>query len=185
MKPIFFSDPTAFRQWLGQNHKDKKELLVGFYKVKSGKPSMTWSESVDQALCFGWIDGVRKSIDDKRYTIRFTPRKGDSNWSNVNIRKMEVLQGKGLIEPAGQAVFEKRLTSRSGVYIFENAPLKLDSNLQKKFKAQKKAWDFFASQAPSYQKVAIGWIMSAKQIETRHRRFDKLLNASVSEKRLQ
>src|SRR5688572_18398385 len=119
MKPTFFSTSTGFRKWLMKNHKEKNELLVGFYKVRSEKPSMTWSESVDQALCFGWIDGVRNSIDSESYTIRFTPRKPGSIWSNVNLKKMKELIASGLMQPAGLAVFQKRQKERSGLYSHE------------------------------------------------------------------
>ena len=185
MKPLFFSNAAAFRVWLAQNHQKKKEHLVGFHKVKSEKQCMTWSESVDEALCYGWIDGVRKSLDDQRYTIRFTPRKPNSIWSLVNVKKMEALTKKGLMQPAGQAIFAARHESRSGVYIHENSPLKLDAKLARKLKSHKGAWDYFQSTAPSYRKVAINWIMSAKQEATRDRRFEKLLKASLAGKKLQ
>src|SRR5688572_20855102 len=126
MKPIFFETGGDFRKWLSKNHKKETELLVGFYKVGSGRPSMTWSESVDEALCFGWIDGVRKSMDDKRYTIRFTPRRPTSIWSAVNIKKMEELIRKGLVQPEGLAAHEKRNENRSKIYTHEKAPVKLD-----------------------------------------------------------
>jgi uncharacterized protein YdeI (YjbR/CyaY-like superfamily) len=185
MKPRFFSNADAFRKWLVKNHKVKKEILVGFYKVGSGKANMTWSESVDQALCFGWIDGVRKSIDELRYTIRFTPRKEDSIWSVINIKKIKMLAGKGLVEPAGQSIFEKRKTARSKLYSHENDPRKLDRELEQKFRAYEPGWQFFIAQAPSYQKVAIHWIMSAKQSATRNSRLEKLIMASQAQKRLQ
>jgi uncharacterized protein YdeI (YjbR/CyaY-like superfamily) len=185
MKPIFFSDANAFREWLAKNHQDKKDILVGFYKVNSGKANMTWSESVDQALCFGWIDGVRKSIDDKRYTIRFTPRKVNSIWSQINIKKMKELGRNGLMQPSGQAIFEQRDKGRSKLYNHENAPRKLDRELEQRFKTDKEAWRYFISQAPSYQKVCIHWVMSAKQLPTRKSRLEKLIAASQGGKRLQ
>jgi uncharacterized protein YdeI (YjbR/CyaY-like superfamily) len=184
MKPIFFKTGAEFRKWLSKNHKKETELLVGFYKVGSGKPSMTWSESVDEALCFGWIDGVRKSVDDERYTIRFTPRKPTSIWSAVNIKKMEELIRKGLVQPEGLAAYEKRKESRSQIYTYEKAPVKLDRNYERKFKANKNAWAFFQSQAPSYQRVIIGWIMSAKQEATQVSRLEKAIGSSHEGKRL-
>ena len=184
MKPIFFKTGAEFRKWLSENHKKETELLVGFYKVGSGKPSMTWSESVDEALCFGWIDGVRKSVDDERYTIRFTPRKPTSIWSGVNIKKMEELIRKGLVQPDGLAAYKKRKESRSKIYTYEKAPVKLGGNYELKFKANKNAWAFFQSQAPSYQKVIIGWIMSAKQEATQLSRLEKAIDSSQAGKRL-
>lgn len=184
MEPTFFSTPSDFRNWLSKNHKKETELLVGFYKVDSGGESITWSQSVDEALCFGWIDGVRKSIDDKSYTIRFTPRKPTSIWSAVNLKKMEELIKKQLVKPAGLAAFEKRKESRSKIYTYEKAPVKLDRNYEKKFKANKKAWAFFLSQAPSYQRVVFNWIMSAKQITTQHSRLEKLIDSSEAGKRI-
>ncbi len=185
MKPTFFETGADFRRWLSKNHKKETELLVGFYKVDSGKASMTWSESVDEALCYGWIDGVRKSIDRTSYTIRFTPRKPVSNWSAVNIKKMEELTERGLVKPAGLAAYEKRQESRSKIYTYENAPVKLDRRYERKFKANKKALDFFQSQAPSYQKVIINWIMSAKQEATQLSRLEKVIASSQAGKRVQ
>ena len=185
MKPRFFADADAFRNWLEKNHKHKKEILVGFYKAKTGKANMTWSDSVDQALCFGWIDGVRKSIDSTRYTIRFSPRKENSIWSLINIRKMKALTSKGLMEPAGQAIFGKRKKGRSKLYSHENDPRKFDAESEQKFQAQEQAWKYFNSQAASYQKVTIHWIMSAKKQPTRNGRLQKLIAASQAEKRLE
>jgi uncharacterized protein YdeI (YjbR/CyaY-like superfamily) len=183
MKPRFFSADT-FRKWLEKNHHQKKEILVGFYKAKTGKANMTWSDSVDQALCFGWIDGVRKSIDSSRYTIRFSPRKENSIWSLVNIEKMKALTRKGLVEPSGQALFEKRKKERSKLYSHENDPREFDRELEQIFKAYGQAWKYFTSQAPSYQKVTIHWIMSAKKQPTRNSRLEKLIAASQAKKRL-
>jgi uncharacterized protein YdeI (YjbR/CyaY-like superfamily) len=183
MKPVFFKKPSEFRKWLTKNHKKKNELIVGFYKVESGKPCMTWPESVDQALCFGWIDGVRKSIDDESYTIRFTPRKPDSNWSQVNIKKMNELTSNGLMQPAGLAIFETRKKERR--YAHEKKDVTLNGELLRKFKSNKKAWDFFIAQAPSYQKVCSHWIMSAKQDVTKEGRLIRLITASEARRRLQ
>jgi uncharacterized protein YdeI (YjbR/CyaY-like superfamily) len=183
MKPAFFKTSSEFRKWLAKNHEIKKELLVGFYTVKSGKTCMTWPESVDQALCFGWIDGVRKNRDDESYTIRFTPRKAGSNWSQVNLKKMKELTDKGLMQPAGLAIFEKRKKEQR--YAHEKKEVTLGIELARKFKSNKKAWDFFTAQAPSYQKVCAHWIMAAKQEATKDSRLMRVITASEAGKRLQ
>jgi uncharacterized protein YdeI (YjbR/CyaY-like superfamily) len=180
MEPKFFSGQSEFRKWLEKNHKKETEVLVGFYKVNSGKPSLTWSESVDQALCFGWIDGVRKSVGEDSYQIRFTPRKAGSVWSNVNIRKMKELTERGLMKPAGLEIFDKRKEERSGIYAFENQEADLDPMFEKKFKANKVAWSYFMSLAPSYRKLAKSWIMSAKQGSTRLKRLNVIIKDSFS-----
>jgi uncharacterized protein YdeI (YjbR/CyaY-like superfamily) len=162
-KPTFFAKPADFYKWLEKNHAKETELLVGFWKTHTRKPSMTWSESVDQALCFGWIDGVRKSIDEDSYTIRFTPRKPTSIWSKINIEKVEALTKKGLMRPAGLAAFEKRKANKSKVYSFEQENIAFTKEQEKAFKANKKAWDFFHSQPPSYRKPATWLVISAKQ----------------------
>jgi uncharacterized protein YdeI (YjbR/CyaY-like superfamily) len=184
MTPIFFANQTQFRTWLKDHHDSDSELLVGFYKIDSGKPSMTWSESVDQALCFGWIDGVRKKIDDQRYSIRFTPRKPTSIWSAVNIAKVEKLIKQGLMQPAGLSAFQKRSKERSAVYSFEAEAKKLRADYETTFKSNPQAWEFFISQAPSYQKTIIHWIMTAKQESTQQSRLKKTIDASRLQKRL-
>ncbi|WP_299467171.1 YdeI family protein, partial [Mucilaginibacter sp.] len=166
MEPRFFNTPADFRAWLQQHAHRETELLVGFYKIGSGKPSITWSQSVDEALCFGWIDGVRKSIDEESYTIRFTPRKATSIWSAVNIKKIAELTEKGLMQPAGIAAYAKRQESRSAIYSFENEAKELKPEYERQLKANKKAWEFFESQAPWYKKVSIHRIMTAKQEKT-------------------
>ena len=158
----------------------ESEVLVGFYKVKTGKPSLTWSESVDQALCFGWIDGVRRSIDDEMYQIRFTPRKASSVWSTVNIRKVKELTSQGLMKPAGMEAFNKRKKEKSGIYSFENQEADLAPEFEKEFKANKPAWNYFMSLAPSYRKVSKNWIMTAKQESTRLRRLREIIRDSES-----
>lgn len=180
MEPIFFKKQSDFRAWLEKNHVKKNELIVGFYKVGSGKPSMSWSESVDEALCFGWIDAVRKSIDEERYQIRFTKRKQDSIWSAVNIKKMEELTKNGLMQPAGLAIFEFRKENKSNVYSHENAEVKLSADFEKKFKANKKAWEYFQSLAPSYRKPSTNWVMSAKQEATQIKRLNELIADSAA-----
>ncbi|MGB2752473.1 MAG: YdeI/OmpD-associated family protein [Pyrinomonadaceae bacterium] len=183
-QPQFFKTQDDFRDWLEENHAHEKELLVGFWKVGSGKRSMSWSESVDQALCFGWIDGVRKRVDDDSYTIRFTPRRATSIWSKINIDKVAVLMEKGLMYPAGLAAYEKKNESRAMVYAYENAPKELDAELVKEFKKDKAAWKFFEALPPSFHKLMIHWVMSAKQEKTRRARFEKLVVASREGKRL-
>jgi uncharacterized protein YdeI (YjbR/CyaY-like superfamily) len=185
MKPHFFKTPADFREWLDKHYETETELLVGFYKTNSGKPSITWPESVDEALCYGWIDGVRKSLGEESYTIRFTPRKPTSIWSAVNIDKMEMLMKKGLVKPAGITAFEKRKESKSRIYSHERTEdAKLPAEMEKEFKANKPAWEFFIKQAPSYQKVMLHYITTAKQEKTQQARFEKLLNASAEGKRV-
>lgn len=184
MSAIFFPTPQEFRNWLEENHQNEKELLVGFYKVGTKKPSMTWSESVDQALCFGWIDGVRKSIDIESYSIRFTPRKPTSIWSAINIKKIEDLTKAGLMTPQGLKAFELRKEEKSAIYSHEKEPATLDPEFEKQFTANKKAWEFFNNQAPSYKKVMFHWIMNAKQEKTRLSRLEKTIRESELGKRV-
>ena len=178
MSPTFFAKQSDFRNWLKRNHTKETALLVGFYKVDSGKPSMTWTQSVDEALCFGWIDGVRTSIDKDSYQIRFTQRKPTSIWSAVNIKKMEDLTRQGLMQPAGLAIFEKRKELKSKIYSYENEKVEFTSDFEKLFKANKKAWDYFQSLAPSYKKVSSHWVMAAKQESTRLKRLHELIKDS-------
>lgn len=184
MAPVYFKNQNEFRKWLEENHNRADEIIVGYYKVGTGKHNMTWSQSVDQALCFGWIDGIRRSIDNEKYCIRFTPRKPASTWSNVNIKKVEDLRKKGLMKKPGLEVFNKRKKTKSGTYSFENRNTRLDGSLEEIFKASKNAWAFFAKQAPSYQKTRIYWVMSAKQETTRIARLTKLITASENKNRL-
>ncbi len=149
--------------------------MVGFYKVDSGKPSMTWSQSVDEALCFGWIDGVRKSIDKDSYQIRFTQRKPTSTWSAINIKKVEALIQQGLMQPAGLESFKKLNKSKSKIYTYENEEVKFSPDFEKRFKANKIAWNYFQSLAPSYRKTSSNWVMRAKQEATRLKRLDELI----------
>jgi len=183
MAPIFFANTSEFRKWLEENHQSEKELIVGYYKVVTKRPSMTWSESVDEALCFGWIDGIRRAFDDESYTIRFTPRNPKSNWSAINIAKVEELIRVGKMTPAGLTAFEKRLEIRSAIYSYENQPEKLAEEMEIRFKENQLAWSFFNAQAPSYRKTIIFWVMSAKQQATRNSRLDKLIEACSEGKR--
>ncbi|MEO8000582.1 MAG: YdeI/OmpD-associated family protein [Arenimonas sp.] len=184
MKPTFFKTPKDFSAWLSKHHQTEKELLVGFYKKDSGNPSITWPESVDEALCFGWIDGVRKSLDESSYTIRFTPRKTTSIWSTVNIRKVEVLLAEGRMQAAGTKAFEARKDHKSSVYAFEQDQVDLPENYIKVFKKQKDAWAFFERQPPSYRKTVIWWVINAKQEVTRESRLAKLIEACAQGLRL-
>ncbi len=178
MTATFFSEQSEFRKWLEENHQKETELLVGFYKVDSGKPSMTWSQSVDEALCFGWIDGVRKSIDKESYQIRFTQRKSTSIWSAVNIQKIENLIEQGLMQTAGLASFENRKEIKSKIYSYEKEEVKFSVEYEKQFKENKIAWGYFQSLAASYRKPSTNWVMSAKQEVTRIKRLKELINDS-------
>lgn len=179
MTPVFFPNSAEFRKWLEENHQTETELFVGYYKVGTKKPSMSWSESVDEALCFGWIDGVRKSLDQESYCNRFTPRNPKSNWSAINIKKVEELIRLGKMAPAGLAAYEKRSDARSAVYSYENRPEKFEPEMEARFKKNAVAWNFFSTQAPSYRKTNIYWVMSAKQEATKISRLDKLIKASA------
>jgi uncharacterized protein YdeI (YjbR/CyaY-like superfamily) len=178
MKPTFFSSPDKFRQWLEQNHDRATELLVGFHKKSSGKKSVTYAEALDEALCFGWIDGVRKNLDETSYTIRFTPRKPRSIWSNVNVNHVERLKKEGRMHAAGLEVYARRDPKRTGIYAFENEAKQLSPAYEKTFRQNKKAWKFFEEMAPSLKKVSIYWIMSAKREETRLRRLQHVIDNS-------
>ena len=184
MNPKFFPTPSAFRKWLAANHAKSTELVVGFYKKGSGKPSITWPESVDEALCFGWIDGVRNSIDEESYRIRFTPRKPSSVWSAVNIRNVERLIKEKRMQPAGLKAFEARKENRSGIYAYEQRSPELVEPYAGIFKRNKAAWKFFQAQPPYYRKTMNWWIVSAKQEGTRSKRLDKLIEESAKGKRL-
>jgi uncharacterized protein YdeI (YjbR/CyaY-like superfamily) len=184
MQPSFFASPQDFRAWLEKHHASAQELLVGFHKKASGMPSITWPESVDHALCFGWIDGVRRSIDDASYTIRFTPRKSGSMWSAKNIGRVAELTEMGLMRPAGIAAFERRTEARSGVYSFEQETIELGRAYERRFRADRAAWAFFQAQPPSYRKAVTWWVVSAKREETRLRRLEKLIDGSANERRI-
>lgn len=180
MKPNFFT-PQQFRKWLEKNHDKETEIIIGFYKKGTGKENMTWTESVEQALCFGWIDAVRRGIDEESYQIRFTKRKPNSIWSNINIAHVERLKKEGLMQPAGIKAYEARKAEKSGIYAFEKPDNKglLDENI-KLFKKNKKAWDWFDKQAPSYKKTAGHWVESAKQDATKQKRLEQLIESSAN-----
>ena len=175
---LFFENQEKFREWLIQNHESESELVVGFYKVNSEFQSMTWPESVDQAICFGWIDGVRKSIDDKSYQIRFTKRKDNSIWSAVNITKVEKLIKNNLMQEAGLISFSKRKEVNSKIYSYEQDETSFTETFETLFKENTTAWEYFTQLAPSYQKTSKHWVMSAKQESTRLNRLQELIKDS-------
>ena len=181
---IFFKTPEDFRKWFEKNYNKKTEQWVGFYKKDSGKESMDWPQSVDEALCFGWIDGIRKYIDEQSYKIRFTPRKPGSHWSAVNINKIEALIKQGLVKPEGFEIYNSRKPEVKGGYSYENRPESLGAGYEDIFKKNKKAWAFFTAQAPSYKRTASWWVLSAKREETRMKRLTILIEDSVKEKRI-
>ena len=184
MKPKFFATPEKFRAWLEKNHATEKELLVGFYKRDSGKPSITWPESVDEALCVGWIDGIRRTIDDASYSIRFTPRAIKSKWSAVNIKRVGELTKLGRMKPEGLAVFEKRDASQQDGYSYQRKDAQLDAAMEKTFRANKTAWAFWEAQPPYYKRTLSFFVISAKREETRAKRLAQLIAACAEGKRL-
>jgi uncharacterized protein YdeI (YjbR/CyaY-like superfamily) len=184
LKPIFFSSPTDFRKWLAQNHGSATELWVGYHKKDSGRPSITWPESVDEALCFGWIDGIRKGVDSTSYKIRFTPRRSTSIWSAINIKRAQVLRADDRMQPAGLKAFAARRENKSGIYSYEQRHAALQEPYQSMLKKNKAAWDFFRAQPPSYRKRVAWWLISAKREETRRLRLQKLIKISARRNRL-
>jgi uncharacterized protein YdeI (YjbR/CyaY-like superfamily) len=184
-QPIFFATPAAFRNWLKKNHGSSREQWIGFYRKASGRPSITWPESVDEALCVGWIDGLRKTIDAESYKIRFTPRKKESNWSAINIARVKELTEQGRMQPAGHAAFARRTEAKSGIYAYENRSNAVLSKAdEKRFRAHKKAWEFFQRQAPSYRQNVIWALATAKREETRRRKLERLIAESEAGRRL-
>jgi uncharacterized protein YdeI (YjbR/CyaY-like superfamily) len=184
MKIKYFKSANDFRTWLEKNHASTQELWVGYYKKSSQQQSLTWPESVDEALCFGWIDGIRKSVDDLRYTSRFTPRRRGSIWSAVNITRARELSEKGLMKPSGMAAFNARKENKSGIYSYEQRSANLATPYEKRLRQNKAAWDFFYAQPPSYRKAIGWWIVSAKQEVTRLKRLEKLITESGRGERL-
>lgn len=179
MQVTFFKTPSDFRKWLEQHHATAQELWVGYYKKDSGKPSLTWPESVDEALCFGWIDGLRKSVDATSYKIRFTPRRPRSIWSAVNIGRAQELVKTGRMQPAGLKAFEARKEARSSIYAYEQRDQPLDEQYAQQLRANAQAWKFFQAQPPGYQKTVSWWIVSAKKEETRLKRLAQLIADSA------
>ena len=180
-EPIFFSGPAEFRAWLERHHADRDELQVGFWKKATGKQVLSWAQAVDEALCFGWIDGRGNRIDDERHTVRFTPRRKGSVWSKRNIARVEALEAEGRMTAAGRAAFAAREEARSGVYSFErDEEAKLEPEQERRFRANSAAWEFFSSQPPGYRRTAIHLVVSAKRPETRERRLDRLIADSAA-----
>jgi uncharacterized protein YdeI (YjbR/CyaY-like superfamily) len=181
MEPTFFATPAEFRAWLEANHETEAELLVGFHKTNSGRPSITWPESVEQALCFGWIDGVRRRIDDTSYSIRFTPRKPRSNWSLTNVAKVEELTKRGLMKPAGLAAFARRSENTTGIYSFERKEeAELPAAYERRLRADRDAATWFEAQPPWYRRTAKHWVISAKREQTRERRMAQLIECCAA-----
>jgi uncharacterized protein YdeI (YjbR/CyaY-like superfamily) len=184
VKIKYFKSASGFRRWLEVNHARVSEIWVGFFKKDSGKAGLTYAEAVDEALCFGWIDGLKKRVDQLSYTHRFTPRQPKSNWSRINIQHVERLKKAGRMRPAGLKAYAAREPERSGIYSFENAPRKLAGADEKQFKANETACEFFQRQPPGYRRIAIWWVISAKKPETRARRLGQLIAASRNALRL-
>jgi uncharacterized protein YdeI (YjbR/CyaY-like superfamily) len=179
-KPIFFASPQEFYDWLEEHHETEAEVYVGFYKTHTGKRGMTWSESVDQALCFGWIDSRANAIDADRYMQRFTPRKPGSNWSKINVEKVAKLTEAGRMRPAGLAAFEQRTDEKTGVYSFEREHPELPPELERRLRANPTAADYFDARPPWYRRAATHWVVSAKREETRLRRLAQLIEDSAA-----
>ena len=185
IRPRFFPAPAAFRRWLEQHHSAANELWVGFYKKSSGRGGMVYAEAVDEALCFGWIDGLVKSIDSDSYMQRFTPRKPRSIWSKINVGHIARLTAAGRMTPAGLAAFEARTAAKTGVYSFEQEPQQFPAAFEKTFRANRRAWTFWTSQPPGYKRTALWWVISAKQASARERRLAQLIAVSADHRRLQ
>jgi uncharacterized protein YdeI (YjbR/CyaY-like superfamily) len=184
-EPVYFASPEAFRDWLERHGATADELLVGFHKVGSGVPSMTWPQAVDEALCQGWIDGVRRRVDEQRYQIRFTPRRPGSIWSAVNVARVEALTREGRMRPAGLAAFARRTEARTAVYTHEQSgEPALTPAMKKRLKADKAAWAWFEAQPPGWKRKMLRWALSAKQDATRERRLDQVMQAAAAGQRL-
>ncbi len=183
--PIFFATSGAFRKWLRENHTSSREQWVGFYRKASGRPSITWPQSVDEALCFGWIDGLRKGIDETSYKIRFTPRKAQSTWSAVNVARVAELTREKLMAAAGLRVFAERIEAKSGIYAYEQREAAVFGDaFEQEFRANSEAWKFFAAQPPGYRQTCTWWVISAKRPETRRKRLATLIAESASRRRI-
>ena len=183
-QPTYFKTAAEFRQWLERHHASATELWVGFHKRGTGRPSLTWPESVDEALCFGWIDGIRKKVDEERYTIRFSPRTDGSTWSAVNTRRAKALIAEGRMQPPGLAAFEARDRKKSGYSFEQRRSLQLEAALQARFKRNAAAWRFFEAQPPGYRRTVIFYVMSAKKEETRLRRLESLMAECAAGRRI-
>ena len=183
-EPVYFGSPQAWRAWLAEHHADTPELLVGFHKRGTRRPSLTWPESVEEALCFGWIDGVRRSDGPDAYTIRFTPRRPGSHWSRVNVELVQRLEAEGRMTDAGRAAFAARREDRTAQSAYEQADVAFDADQEASFRADPQAWTWFCEQAPSYRKVATYWVAGAKRPDTRRRRLESLIACSREGRRL-
>jgi uncharacterized protein YdeI (YjbR/CyaY-like superfamily) len=183
MKPRYFKSQADFRAWLEKHHAVDRELWIGFYKKSSGKDGLAYAEAVDQALCFGWIDGIKKRVDDDSFMHRFTPRTRTSSWSLVNTKRVAELTELGLMAEPGLEAFRSRDQKRSGIYLYEQRPRDLDPVYERRFKANGRAWTFFQAQPPGYRRLVTMWIMSAKKEETRLKRLEAIMKASAEEKR--
>lgn len=184
-EPIFFATAAELRRWLRKYHRSARELWVGYYKKASGRPGITYPESVDEALCFGWIDGIRKTLDESRYINRFTPRRPGSIWSQVNIRRARELIAAGRMRPAGRRAFDARDPARTKRYSFEQRQAaRLSAADERRFRANRRAWEWFATQPPGYRRTAIFWVVSARRDETRGRRLQNLIDDSAAGRRI-
>ena len=184
MKVKHFKTPAEFRRWLAKHHGTEGELWVGYCKKATGKPSMTWPESVDEALCYGWIDGIRKGVDEETYTIRFSPRKARSTWSAINIRRAQELIEAGRMRAAGLKAFEARTENRSGIYSYEQRKDHLDDPYQGRLERNSKAWTFYQAQSAAYRRMVNWWVVSAKREDTRLKRLDALIELCAEEKKI-
>jgi uncharacterized protein YdeI (YjbR/CyaY-like superfamily) len=184
MSILFFPTQSDLRKWFEKNHNKANELWVGYYKKNTDKPSITWQESVDEALCFGWIDSIRKSIDDESYTNRFTPRREGSTWSAVNTKRIKELIKLGLVKPSGLEVFKQRDEKKTNRYSFEQKEAKLPKEFEKKIKANKRAWNYFQKLPPYAKRLSTWWVISAKKKETKLRRLDTLIKCSEEERKI-
>jgi uncharacterized protein YdeI (YjbR/CyaY-like superfamily) len=185
MEPRFFATPAEWRRWLARHHRSAAELWVGFHRKATGRPSMTWPEAVDQALCYGWIDGIRKRLDDHSYVIRFTPRRAGSIWSAVNLRRVAELRAGGRMEPAGLAAHAKADETRSAIYAYEQrTKADLPGEMALRFRRNRAAWAFFQAQPPSYRHTATWWVISARRADTRERRLATLIGDSAAGRRI-
>jgi uncharacterized protein YdeI (YjbR/CyaY-like superfamily) len=184
MLPAFFPTPSHLRKWFEKNHDKVDELWVGYYKKHTDKPSISWQESVDEALCFGWIDGIRKSIDEESYKIRFTPRRKGSNWSDVNAKRIKELIKLGLVKTAGLEAFKKRDEKKTKQYSFEREKVKLPEEYEKKIKANKNAWEFIQKLPASARRLSYWWVISAKREETKLKRLNTLIQCSAEGRKI-
>ena len=184
MTARFFASPEELRAWLAAHHETESELLVGLYKKGAGEPTMTWPQLVDEVLCVGWIDGVRRGIDERSYSIRITPRKARSTWSAVNVKRYGELDAEGRVLPAGRAAWERREEKRTAIYAYEKEEAVLDAEQEARVRAMPGAWEFLSTVAPSYRRSAVHWVVSAKRPETRERRLAQLIEDSAAGRRL-